>query len=116
MGISSLSRAIWRNNSYSNLALVRYQLLFGKHPVARLAEAPAVAIRLGDPRQAITRPEHSSYVWVAEGGPAPSAVFGQELPAGASYLLSERGAGSYQLVRAWPMTPQTLAFAVADFE
>ncbi len=104
------------NNSYSNLALVRYQLLYGRHRAASAGEPASVAIRLGDAQQAMARPDRSPYVWVAEGGTALSAVFGQELPAGASYLLLDRGAGGYQLVRTWPVTSQTLTFTAADFE
>ena len=104
------------NNSYSNLALVRYQLLYGKRQPNRITETPSVAIVLGDARQAVSRPDRSPYVWVAEGGTVPSEAFAQTLQAGASYLLLEREAGRYRIVRAWPATPQTLTFAAVDFE
>jgi hypothetical protein len=104
------------NNSYSNLALVRYRLLYGRRHSTRSSETPSVVIFLGDARQSVSRPDRSPFVWVADGGTLPSEAIAQELPAGASYLLLEHEGGGYLLVRAWPATPQTLTFAAVDFE
>jgi len=102
-------------HSVSDMALIRYHLLFdhGRDPAA--ASAVTVTIDADDVKNAAARQGASPYIWLADGDPGMRDVFGQDLPTGAGYLL-ERSSEGYRLVRRWPITRQTETFHPADFD
>jgi len=99
------------NGSYSDLVLVRFQLMLGRQ---HAAPGVSATIRGGDLATA-TADVLGPYVWLADGSPALRDIFGLDLPQGAGYLL-RREAGGFVLVHRWPLTAQTQVFAPVDFE
>jgi hypothetical protein len=102
-----------RYGNGSDLILMRYEILFGNPPWAG-REQGFVTLHFGgglEPRRLAA----GASFWIENGGPEVNAMFGLDLPAGASYLVMREAAG-FRLLHSWPITPETDVFRPRDLE